>query len=56
VIAPASTGNDKRSKIAVNKTDHTKSLSFSADSLLFFKFRMVVIKFKAPKIEETPAK
>lgn len=55
VIAPAKTGRDKRSKIAVISTDHTNKGIFSSfidnDRMLI----IVVIKFTAPKIEETPA-
>jgi hypothetical protein len=56
VIAPASTGRDKRSKIAVIKIDHankgTRSNVIPPHRILI----IVVIKFKAPKIEEIPAK
>lgn len=56
VIAPAKTGNDKSKRIAVKITDQTKSLVFSNLSFFVFKFKIVVIKFKAPKIDEIPAK
>jgi hypothetical protein len=56
VIAPAKTGRDKRSKIAVKNTDHTKrgvrSQVIPAVRMLI----IVVIKFTAPKIEEAPAR
>lgn len=56
VIAPARTGRDKRSKIAVIKTDHTnngmRSRDIPGDRILI----IVVIKLIAPKIEEIPAK
>jgi len=56
VIAPANTGNDKRSKIAVITTDHTnkgiRSNVIPCDRILI----TVVIKFTAPKIDEIPAK
>lgn len=54
-MAPASTGRDKSSKIAVINTDHTnngiRSIVIPADRILI----TVVIKFTAPKIEEAPA-
>lgn len=56
VIAPAKTGKDKSSKIAVMRTDQTNSLVFSNLSFFVFRFRIVLIKFSAPRIEETPAK
>jgi len=56
VIAPAKTGKDRSRRIAVKITDQTKSLVFSNLSFFVFKFKIVVIKFKAPKIEEIPAK
>jgi hypothetical protein len=56
VIAPANTGKDRSNRIAVKKTDHTKSGVRShvipADRILI----IVVIKFTAPKIDEAPAK
>jgi hypothetical protein len=56
VIAPASTGRDKRSKRAVITTAHTnkgiRSKVIPEDRILI----TVVIKFTAPKIEDTPAK
>jgi len=55
-MAPANTGKDRRSKIAVIKTDQTNKGRLSRE---VFKLRMlmiVVIKLIAPKIEETPAK
>jgi len=55
VIAPAKTGNDRSSKIAVINTDHTnngiRSIVIPAARILI----TVVIKFTAPKIEEAPA-
>lgn len=55
-MAPARTGRDSRSKIAVIKTDHTNNgiCSNFIDSGCMFK--IVVIKLIAPKIEEIPAK
>jgi len=56
VIAPANTGNDKINNIAVMKTDHTNkgNLCIVIPGALIFK--IVVIKFIAPKIDEIPAK
>lgn len=56
MIAPARTGRDNRSKIAVNKTDQTNRLRVSILDLLFFILKQVLIKLIAPKIDETPAK
>ncbi|MCI3311067.1 hypothetical protein MQA17_25320 [Escherichia coli] len=56
VIAPAKTGKDNRSKIAVIFTDHTnkgkRSNCIPRQRILI----TVVIKLTAPKIEDTPAK
>ena len=56
VIAPAKTGKDKSSKIAVINTAQTKrgiwSIVIPKDRILM----TVVIKFTAPRIEDTPAK
>jgi hypothetical protein len=56
VIAPARTGKDNKSKIAVIITDQTnkgiRSKVIPSDRILI----TVVIKFTAPKIEEIPAK
>jgi hypothetical protein len=56
VMAPASTGRDKSNKIAVMITDQTnsgiRSIVIPADRILI----VVVIKFTAPKMEETPAR
>jgi hypothetical protein len=56
VIAPANTGNDKRSKIAVRRTDQTnkgiRSKVIPLERILI----IVVMKFTAPKIELIPAK
>jgi hypothetical protein len=55
VIAPAKTGRDNKSKIAVINTDHTnngiRSIVIPADRILI----TVVMKLTAPKIEEAPA-
>jgi len=56
VMAPASTGSDNRSKIAVKNTDHTnkgvRSQVIPSIRILI----IVVIKFTAPRIELAPAK
>lgn len=56
VIAPAKTGKDKRSKIAVINTDQTnkgiRSNVIPIERMLI----IVVIKLIAPKIDEAPAK
>jgi hypothetical protein len=56
VIAPAKTGRERRRRIAVKKTDHTKrgvrSQVMPTERILI----IVVIKFTAPKIDLAPAK
>jgi hypothetical protein len=56
VIAPAKTGKDKSSKIAVIKTDHTNKGIWSIGIPGLRIFSTVEIKLIAPKIEEAPAK
>lgn len=56
VIAPARTGRERRSKIAVIKTDHTNKGIRSKDSPGERILIIVVIKLIAPKIDEIPAK
>jgi len=56
VIAPASTGSDRRSKIAVKNTDQTNKGVWSQDMPGVRMLIMVVIKFTAPRIEDAPAK
>lgn len=56
VIAPARTGRDKSRSTAVMKTDHTNKGIRSMDIPLVRILIAVVIKFTAPRIEETPAK
>jgi len=56
VIAPARTGKDRRSKIAVIITDHTKSGMESRLLVEDRMFKMVVMKLIAPRMEEAPAK
>ena len=56
VIAPASTGRDNNSKIAVIKTDQTNKgirlINILVDRILI----IVEIKLIAPKIDEAPAR
>jgi hypothetical protein len=56
VIAPARTGSERRSRIAVKNTDHTnkgvRSHVIPEERML----TIVVMKLIAPKIEDTPAK
>lgn len=56
VMAPASTGRDKRRRMAVKKTDQTKRGVWSHDRPGVRMLMIVVIKFTAPRIEEAPAK
>jgi len=56
VMAPASTGRDKRSNTAVIRTDHTNSGIESRDMEADRIFMIVVIKLIAPRIEDAPAK
>jgi hypothetical protein len=56
VIAPASTGRERRSRMAVIKTDQTNK---GTRSMYIPAVRMLItveIKLIAPKIEEAPAK
>ena len=56
MIAPANTGSDKSNKNAVTKIDQANKgiLCSVMPGVLIFK--IVVIKFTAPKIEDAPAK
>lgn len=56
VIAPASTGKDNSSSKAVMAIDHTNSGIRSGFILFGFMLIVVVIKFTAPRIDDTPAK
>jgi hypothetical protein len=56
VIAPAKTGRESRSKIAVKKTDQTNSGVRSQVIPTVRILIIVVIKLTAPRIEEAPAK
>ena len=55
VMAPAKTGRDKRSKIAVINTAHGNKGIRSINIPNARKFKTVLIKFTAPRSEETPA-
>lgn len=56
MIAPARTGRERRSKIAVRNTDQTNSGVWSQDSPGARMLIIVVIKFTAPRIELAPAR
>jgi hypothetical protein len=56
VIAPANTGRDSSKRTAVITTDQTNSGIRSIVIPLVRILIVVVIKFTAPRIEETPAK
>jgi hypothetical protein len=56
VIAPARTGRDSRSRMAVIRTDHTNSGMESRFMVEDRMFMIVVIKLIAPKMEEAPAR
>lgn len=56
VIAPANTGRDNNSKIAVTNTDHANKGIRSKSIPNTRKLPNVLIKFTAPRIELTPAK
>lgn len=56
VMAPAKTGRDKSKRMAVIFTDQTKRGNRSNCIPRHRILIIVVIKFTAPKIDETPAK
>ena len=56
VIAPARTGSDSNSSRAVVAIDHTNSGIRSGFILFGFMLIVVVIKFTAPRMEDTAAK
>jgi hypothetical protein len=56
VIAPARTDSDNSSSRAVIAIDHTNGGIRSSFILIGFMLIGVVIKFTAPRIEDTPAK
>lgn len=56
VMAPANTGKDNRSKITVIITAHTNK-GIRSRRIPFHRILItVVIKFRAPRIEDAPAK
>jgi hypothetical protein len=56
VIAPAKTGKDNNNKTAVTKIDQTNKGILCKVIPGARIFKIVVIKFAAPKIEDAPAK
>lgn len=56
VIAPASTGRDRSSKMTVSVTAHTNNGIRSSFIPFERIFITVVMKFTAPKIDEAPAR
>jgi len=56
VIAPAKTGSESSSRMAVIKTDHTNKGVASRVMEVDRIFKIVEMKLIAPKIEEAPAK
>jgi hypothetical protein len=56
VIAPARTGSDSNSSRAVISIDHANSGIRSGFILFGFMLIVVVIKFTAPRMEDSPAK
>jgi hypothetical protein len=56
VIAPAKTGRDNNNNIAVINTAHTNNGNLCIVNPGALIFKIVVIKFIAPKIELIPAK
>ena len=56
VIAPARTSRESNNRRAVIAIDHTNSGIRSGFILFGFMLIVVVIKFTAPRIEDTPAK
>ena len=55
VIAPAKTGKDNKSKKAVTRIDHENKGILCSVMPGVRIFKIVVIKFIAPKIEDAPA-
>lgn len=56
VIAPARTGSESKSKIAVIRTAHGNMGKKSIIQQIARIFKTVLIKLIAPRIEETPAR
>jgi len=55
-MAPANTGKDRRSKMAVSRTDQTNRGMLSNERVVCRMLKIVEMKLMAPKIEETPAR
>ena len=55
-MAPARTGRERRSRIAVRITDHGNRGVLSPFWPFVRRFRMVAMKFAAPRIELAPAR
>jgi hypothetical protein len=56
VIAPANTGRDNSSRMAVKSTDHTNRGVLSIVIPLDRMLRIVVMKLAEPMMEDAPAK
>lgn len=56
MIAPASTGRDRSKRIAVKNTAHTNNGIRSIVIPVVRMFRTVLMKFTAPRIDDTPAR
>lgn len=56
VIAPANTGKERSSRIAVISTDHTNNGVVSILIVVDRMLMIVVMKLMAPKIDEAPAR
>jgi hypothetical protein len=56
VMAPARTGKDNNSKMAVIRTDQTNRGMASRVMVMLRIFIIVVMKLMAPRIEEMPAR
>lgn len=56
MIAPANTGSERRRRTAVIRTAHTNNGIRSNRRAVHRMLITVVIKLRAPKIEDTPAK
>lgn len=56
VMPAARTGSDRRSRMAVIRTDQTKSGVWYCESAGGFMLMAVVMKLMAPRMEETPAR
>lgn len=56
MIDPANTGRDRRRRMAVRRTDQTRSGVLSMDIPGVRMLMIVVIKLEEPKIDDTPAR